>query len=358
LQVEDFFPGHLRLACFTFLGGALLFPISGCHPAPPADVVATVNGKNIQRSELDRKFQIWKMTQGENPQDPSPEQADIARLALLRQMIDEEILQQRAVRLNVAASDEDVNAALTEKKLPYTQEEFDAQLKQHNETLDDFKRDLRHSLTESKLLNKEIDSKINITDAEIGNYYKAHQADFNFIEPQYHLAIIAVRNGPAPQATNLQNNKASSPADAKDKIQLLYKKLESGEDFGSVALNYSEGNTASNQGDLGFVQESALQARPDVFNAIGKLKPGQYTEVIPDFDPASHKVAGYAIYKLISKEAAGQRNLTNVQVQQAIRQSLRDGHGQLLRDAYFEMLRDDAKVHNYLADQILNAGVK
>ena len=80
--------------------------------------------------------------------------------------------------------------------------------------------------------------------------------------------------------------------------------------------------------------------------------------MIPDIDPASHKVAGYAIYKLISKEAAGQRNLTNVQVQQAIRQSLRDGHGQLLRDAYFEMLRDDAKVHNYLADQILNAGVK
>jgi peptidyl-prolyl cis-trans isomerase SurA len=67
---------------------------------------------------------------------------------------------------------------------------------------------------------------------------------------------------------------------------------------------------------------------------------------------------GYAIYKLFSKEAAGQRTLNNVQVQAAIRQNLREGHAQLLRTAYIEMLRDDAKVHNYLADQILKEGAK
>jgi peptidyl-prolyl cis-trans isomerase SurA len=61
---------------------------------------------------------------------------------------------------------------------------------------------------------------------------------------------------------------------------------------------------------------------------------------------------------LISKDAPGQRQLNDVRVQQAIRQSLRDGHGQLLRSAYFEKLRDEAKVHNYLADRILNEGAK
>jgi peptidyl-prolyl cis-trans isomerase SurA len=69
-------------------------------------------------------------------------------------------------------------------------------------------------------------------------------------------------------------------------------------------------------------------------------------------------VTGYAISRLISKEAAGQRTLTNVQVQAAIRQSLREGRAQLLRTAYIEVLRDDAKVHNYLADEILKAGAK
>ena len=82
-------------------------------------------------------------------------------------MIEDEILWQRAAKLNLAASDEDVNAKLTEMKAPYTQEEWDKQLKQRNITLDDFKRDLRRSLTKTKLLNKEIESKINITDAEI-----------------------------------------------------------------------------------------------------------------------------------------------------------------------------------------------
>jgi len=47
-----------------------------------------------------------------------------------------------------------------------------------------------------------------------------------------------------------------------------------------------------------------------------------------------------------------------VRVQQAIRQSLRDGHAQLLKSAYIEALRDDAKVHNYLADRILKEGAK
>ena len=59
-----------------------------------------------------------------------------------------------------------MNAKLTEMKAPYTQEEFDKQLKQRNITLDDLKRDLRRSLTKEKLINKEIESKINITDAE------------------------------------------------------------------------------------------------------------------------------------------------------------------------------------------------
>jgi peptidyl-prolyl cis-trans isomerase SurA len=360
LQVEAFFSARSRLAGLIVLNGVLLASLAGCHSSPSPDVVATVNGKDITRAELDRQYQIWKMGQGESPQDPSPEQASIARLVVLRQMIDEEILQQRAAKLNVVASDEDVNAALTEKKLPYTQEEFDKQLKQHNETLDDFKRDLRHGLTENKLINKEIDSKINITDAEINGYYAAHKAEFDLIEPQYHLAQILVSSGPLPQSTNLQGNKASGDADAKKKIQVLLQKLNSGEDFSAVAMNFSEDpSSASNGGDRGFVPETALQSEPDVYNAITKLKPGQFTDVLPVYGAGpGHKPVGYAIYKLISRDAAGQRTLNDVRVQAAIRQSLRNGHAELLKNAYIEKLRDEAKVHNYLADQILRDGAK
>ena len=363
LQVEAFCFAQNRSTATLLLVGVILASMTACHPSPAPDVVATVNGKDILRSELERQYQVLKFSQGDSPQDPSPEQANLARLALLRQIIDAEILQQRAARLNVVATDEDVNAKVTEMKALATQEEWDKNLKARNETLDDLKSDLRRELTESKLLNKEIDSKINITDAEITNFYTEHKSEYNYIEPRYNLARIAVTDVPSPQPANLQNNKASSATDAKGKIQALYQKLENGEDFGALAMNFSEDKeTGANGGDMGFVTESQIHesASPEVYDAISKLKPGQFTVVLPiNGGPApKSKPVGYAIYKLLSKEAAGQRTLNNVQVQQEIRQSLRNGHAQLLTNAYREMLRDDAKVHNYLADQILRDGAK
>jgi peptidyl-prolyl cis-trans isomerase SurA len=362
LQVESSVPTRFRFAVLILCGGALLAPVAGCHRSPAPDVMATVNGKEILRSDLERKYQDYKLRQGETPQGPSAEQEGILRLAVLRQMIDEEILQQRAARLNVTASDEDVNDQLRElKEQSISQEDFDKQLKLRNQTLDDLKRDIRNQLTENKLLNKEIEAKINITDAEIASFYNSHKAEFNFIEPQYHLAQIVVTGGPSPQTGNLQNNKASGDADAKKKIQTLQSKLENGEDFGAVAMNFSENaNNASNGGDMGFVAESALRTEPDAFNAISKLKPGQISEILPIYDSTGpgRRTLGYAIYKLIGREPAGQRELNDPRVQQGIHTVLHESHAQLLKNAYFEMLHTDAKVHNYLADQILKEGAQ
>jgi peptidyl-prolyl cis-trans isomerase SurA len=315
--------------------------------------MATVNGKDILRSELEK---FYKANLGDNTQKPSPEQADIVRLNILRGMIEDEILWQRATKLNLAASDEDVNAKLTEMKAPYTQEEFDKQLQARNLTLDDLKRELRRQLTKTKLLNKEIESKINITDAEISAYYAGHKAEFNLIEPQYHLAQIVVFSAPSQQAANLQNNKALGDTDARKKIQTLHSKLDGGEDFGAVAQNFSEEpNTASNGGDMGFIRESQLHGDAEVYNAISKLKPGQITDVLPVYagSPSGRRTIGYAIFKVIAREPAGQRELNDPAVQQVIRQGLRENHAQLLRNAYFEMLHNEAKVHNYFADEIL-----
>ena len=321
--------------------------------------MATVNGKEILRSDVEK---YYTANLGESPQQPSAEQADIVRLNILHQMIEDEILQQRAAKLNLAASEDDVNAKVTEQKAPYTQEEWDKQLKQRNLTVDDLKRDWRRSLTKTKLLNKEIESKINITDSEISGYYATHKAEFNLIEPQYHLAWIVTSGLASQQTSNLQNNKASGDADAKKKIQTLHNRLDSGEDFGTVAMNFSEDpNTNSNGGDVGFVAESALQQRdPAAFSAISKLRPGQITDILPAYEGAGpgRRTIGYAIYKLIAREPAGQRELNDPRVQQTIRQGLRENHAQLLKTAYFEMLHDEAKVHNYFADHILKEGAK
>lgn len=333
-------------------GGLLVAAVvgcTGCHQAPSPDVMATVNGKNIMRADVDKYF---KASMGENPQPSSPEQADIVRLNILHQLIEDEIIQQRAAKLNLAATDEDVNAKLTEMKAPYTQEEFDKQLKQRNITLDDLKRDIRRSLTREKLQNKEIESKINISDTDISSYYAAHRAEFNLIEPQYRIGQIVAAVGPAQQGAG----KPVSDADARRKIQAVYNELRAGGDFGNLAIQASDdANTSASGGDMGFVNESALHNDQSAYDAISKLKPGETTEPIPVYGSAGpgRRVIGYAIYKLFSREPAGQRELNDPRVQQTIRQFLRESHAQLLKNAYFEMLHDQATVRNYYAEQIL-----
>ena len=71
-----------------------------------------------------------------------------------------------------------------------------------------------------------------------------------------------------------------------------------------------------------------------------------------------HRFLGYAIYKLLSREAAGQRELNDPRVQQSIRQGLRERKAQLLQKAYLEMLHDEAKVRNYFAEQVLKQGAQ
>lgn len=340
------------------LPGAWLLPIAivsllvgaGCSTNRGGeDIMARVNGRKISRTEVDKYYQGQT---ADAPQKPSEAQADTLRLNILKELINNEILMQRAEKLGLLATDDEVNTKLTEAKAPYTQEEFDKQLKQRGLTLDDVKHDIRQQLTIQKVLNKEVGSKVNVTDQDITNYYNQHKAEFNLIEPQYRLAQILVTTQPNPQTKTPE--KAQNQADAVRKIQMVHNRLDSGEDFATDAMKFSEQpETAQNGGDLGFVPESSLKGDKTAFDAVSKLKPGQYTAILPVADPNSHQIYGYRIVKLLGKEAAGQRELQDPRVQQAIREQLRDRREQLLKAAYYEIVRDRAKIENYFADDIL-----
>ena len=138
---------------------------------------------------------------------------------------------------------------------------------------------------------------------------------------------------------------------------MIKNRLDSGDDFGTLAMNFSENpQTSSNQGDMGLVAEQQLKSNPVVFDAISKLHAGQDTDIIP-FPDATH-VQGYAIFRLIERAAAGQRDLNDPRVQQQIRQQLHDSRSQLLKTAYLEMLRDQAKVENFMAEQLFRDSAK
>ncbi|HYL13225.1 MAG TPA: SurA N-terminal domain-containing protein [Terriglobales bacterium] len=342
-----------RAMSIVVLSVAILVPL-GCQSGRGgADVMAKVDGRKIFRADVDKYYQ--NQTSG-SEQQPSGEQVSTLRLNILDQLIETEILMRRAEKLGLLATDEEVQRKLTEIKSPYTQEQFDQRLKDKKISLEDFKQDLRRSLTREKVLNKEITSKINITDQDISNYYNQNKAEFNLIEPQYHLAHIFVTPLPNPQVRNLQNSKAQNEADARKKIQMILNRLDSGDDFATLAMNYSEDtDTTSNGGDLGFTPESALNNTDAATReAVMKLKPGQYSPIITVVNPATKQIYGFRIVKLVAKEPAGQRALNDPRVQQAIREQLRDRREQLLKAAYYETLRDQAKVENYYAQEILD----
>jgi peptidyl-prolyl cis-trans isomerase SurA len=332
---------------------SLLATLLGCKSQVSGDVMATVDGRKIFRSDVD-KYYDNQVASAQQP--PVGEQATILRLNILRQMIDDEMVMRRAEKLGLLATEEEVDRKLNEIKSPYTQEEFDKRLQEKKISLDDFKRDIRRSITVDKVMNKEVASKIDVTQKDIDDYFAAHKSEFNLIEPQYHLAQIFVTPTPNPQVHN-QNNKAQNEGDARKKIQMISNRLDSGDDFATLAMNYSEDpETSGNGGDLGTIPESSLRnTDPGTRDLVLKLKPGQYSPIITVVNPSTKQVAGFRVVKLVAKEPAGQRDLSDPRVQQAIRSQLHDRREQLLKAAYYEVLRDSAKVENYYAKKVLDS---
>jgi len=335
---------------------ALLLAASSCKRSVPENVAATVNGHVITYQDLEKQYQL-QFSSADKPapatlsnglDKTSDDQALTQKMEVLRVMIDNQIMLQRAEKLGLMATDGDVDARLAELKAPFTQEEFTRQLSARHMSVDDLKVQLRQDLSIQKLFNKEVTSKISITDGEIRDFYVANQARFSFPEPQIHMAQIVVTPHPDSNVHNLKNDKAQSEEEARRKIEMLAARIHQGEDFGMLAQNYSEDpNTATNNGDLGFVRESDLdRASPDLRKALAAMTPGQVTPVI-------HTQEGYRILKVISREPAGQREFENPRVQQDIRETLMNRKQQLLRGAYYEVARDEAKVANYLAASIV-----
>jgi peptidyl-prolyl cis-trans isomerase SurA len=342
---------YVQLAVALALA-ALLGALAACKSKAGGDVVATVDGRKILKSDLD--YYENQVTAGQ--QKPTGEQATALRLNILHQMIEDEILMRRAEKLGLLATDEEVDRKYNEIKSPMSEDDFEKQLKDKKISLAAFKRDIRRSITGEKVMNKEVSSKISVTDEDITNYYNAHKSEFNLIEPQYHLAQIMVTPTPNPQVHN-QNDKAQNEADARKKIQMIANRLDSGDDFATLAMRYSEDpETSGNGGDLGTVPESSLRnTDPLTRDAVMKLKPGQYSGIISVVNPSTKQDLGFRIVKLVSKEPAGQRELSDPRVQQAIRTQLHDRREQLLKAAYYEVLRNSAKVQNYYAQQILDS---
>jgi len=334
---------NIRAAATAAILSACLV-VTGCGGSIAPDVAATVNGRPVYYAEVDRTYKSQFPGKGEGE---SEDQVQLRRLEVLRSLIDNEIMLQRAEKAGLVATDADVDARLNELKAPYTKEEFDKQLEQWGLKLDELKARIRKDESVKKLFNKDITSKINISDADVAAFYNANRGSFNLPEPQVHMAQIVVTPRPDPNVRNLKNDKAKTEEEAARKMKAIEARLRQGEDFSMVAQNYSEDpQTTPNGGDLGFLPESSLdKTSPELRKLVLALQPGQLSPVI-------HTQDGYRILKMISKEPAGQRDLSDPRAQQSIRETLIERKDQLLKTAYYEMARNEAKVVDAMARSV------
>jgi len=330
--------------CLLALGTLAL--ALGCrrHGADQRERWAEVDGQPIYRDDVER---IFRSRVASGTDATSPEQAQSLKLSILNELINNQILMAYAAHTGIVVSEAEIDTKVAELASPYSKEEFQNKLAAQGLQMDDLRHQVRQNLVITKLINKDISSRIAVSDAEIALYYERNKAIFNVPETQYHLAQIEVTPVADAEVRNLKKDDAKTPAAAERKIQALYSRLQSGADFATVAQEYSEDpRTAAGGGDMGFVPASGLDSNPQLKQVVGSLKVGQMSGIL-------RSAAGYHIIKLLGKEEPGQRLLSDVQVQNAVRQALRNEKEQLLKAAYIEDLRNRAKVTNYLAAEIV-----
>ena len=333
-----------NVAVFSVAACALL--AMSCRKAAPTNVAATVNGRPVTYAEVDKHVQLQFAGAQEQPGD---DEASIQKMEVLRALIDSEIMLQRAEKQSLMATDADIDTKVNELKAGYTQEEFQKQLAMRKITMEELRAQVRRELSVNKLINKEITSHISISDKEIGEFYNSNRDRFNVAEPQLQLAQIVVTAAADP-VRNLKNDNATSDDAAQKKAQTLEARARQGEDFSLLAQNFSEDPQSSqNGGEMGFVPESSLEKfSPELRRYLSELGPAQISKVLklgPD----------YRLFKVISKVPAGQRELNDPNVQQGIRETLMNRKDRLLKNAFYEVARNEAQVVNFLAQSIVQA---
>ena len=326
---------------------SLIAALASCSGAGDS-TAAVVNGYKITNAELDR-YLLSQISEHEYP--PTDDQAQMMRLNLLRELIDRQLLLQKAEELGLFAVEEEVDATYQDYRAPYdAEEDFIASLEDRGMTREDLRTEIRRTLTIDKLFNRQVTSKIKISEAEQRQYFEDNQSTFALAEMQLHLAQIVVTAQPETPVPNMLNDDATDEESAQAKIQMLEDRLANGEDFATLAQNYSEDPvTTPNGGDIGFIPQSQLeQADITLRRVVAALSPGEISPVIEDDGQ-------FRIIQLIDREEAGQRDYSDPRVQRVISETLRNRKDQLLKMAFIEAARSNATINNLLAQRVIES---
>jgi peptidyl-prolyl cis-trans isomerase SurA len=271
-------------------------------------VVAVVNKEVITWSELYKMMEYDATEQVKKMKDE--ERAKIFKeneALFLERLIDLKLQIQEARNIGLDVTPDEAKEAIEniKKKYSLTDKTLEESLKKDGLTIDDYKKRISEQILVSNILNQKIRSKIVVSEADISKYIEANRAHFNENE-SFRLRQIFFR-------------KPKEDADRKaleDKASLIMQRLQAGEDFSSLAKEYSEDPSAKIGGDMGNIKKDILAK--EFIDVLSSMKTG-------DFSKPFWTDSGLHIIKLDEK--------VSVKTQNEIRETVK---GELLEEQFVE----------------------
>ncbi|MGA9720517.1 MAG: peptidyl-prolyl cis-trans isomerase [Acidobacteriaceae bacterium] len=289
--------------------------------------VAQVNDQIINTSDYNRaatQLEQEGRQQGWSEQDLEDHKRD-----LLRDLIDQQLLLSRGKDLGITGETELVRRLDDIRKQNHldTMEDLEKAASSQGVSYEDFKQNIRNSIVTQQVIREEVGRRIQLTDAQLQQYYRQHINDFTQPESvRLSEILIPVKSG-GDENANL--------AAAKAKADELDAKIKGGASFEDLAKANSAGSTAAQGGDLGVWKRGSLAKQLE--DATFALQAGQSTEPI-------RTRQGYVILKVVDHTPGGTQPFASVrtQVEEAafmadMQPKLREYLGRLRQNAYIDV---------------------
>ena len=250
-------------------------------------VVAVVNDDVITRYELDDRLRTV-VRQLQKQGTPLPASGVLER-QLLERMINDMLQMQFASESGVRVDDTQLDQAIMriaqQNNFP-SLAEFRARLEEDGIDFKKFREEIRSEIISTRLREREVESKLVISDTEVDNYL-ANKARIGGAEEEFRLAHILVV---VPEQASAEKIQA-----ARERAELALSQLKGGADFAQVAAGSSDAKDALKGGDLGWRSSDSI---PSLFmNELHNLQPGQTTAVL-------RSPSGFHLLKLVEKRSS------------------------------------------------------
>ncbi len=236
-------------------------------------IVAVVNDDIILLSELDETMRAVSATLDQQGYSRS-QQAQILyeqRPVVLGRLIDDKLKDQQVVKHNIQIDEADEAATIQRimKVNRMTEDDLRRALKLSGMSYQDYRQQIRNRILRTRLLSREVQSKIVITESDIRAYYDSHH-DLYAGFTKYDLRHILMRV--SPSADQMEKMRVYQ------QIHDLHKRLQGGEDFAQLAELYSQAGSASRGGYLGVYSAASLTEQ--VRKALQGLTEKEFTDVL------------------------------------------------------------------------------